>query len=136
MIRRPPRSTLFPYTTLFRSRLPNSPLATRFSLAGGSHDQIPRTTIPRAPLHHWNFRGSPGHQRAHVCVRVAWRHRVHCGLLLDLFVLHHPFYLLEVLTYEWPQQQTTFWLRRLDSASSSCPNASESRRTPSRDQDR
>src|SRR5688572_32333884 len=25
MIRRPPRSTLFPYTTLFRSLLPNSP---------------------------------------------------------------------------------------------------------------
>src|SRR2546421_6124605 len=28
MIRRPPRSTLFPYTTLFRSRyIPNTPLA-------------------------------------------------------------------------------------------------------------
>src|SRR5271169_3782031 len=26
MIRRPPRSTLFPYTTLFRSRLPQAPL--------------------------------------------------------------------------------------------------------------
>src|SRR3712207_7803084 len=26
MIRRPPRSTLFPYTTLFRSREPNSPV--------------------------------------------------------------------------------------------------------------
>src|SRR3712207_7082957 len=25
MIRRPPRSTLFPYTTLFRSRLPQTP---------------------------------------------------------------------------------------------------------------
>src|SRR2546430_6411878 len=28
MIRRPPRSTLFPYTTLFRSRGPNKPQAT------------------------------------------------------------------------------------------------------------
>src|SRR5256885_8638475 len=28
MIRRPPRSTLFPYTTLFRSRLELSPLST------------------------------------------------------------------------------------------------------------
>src|SRR3712207_9229388 len=27
MIRRPPRSTLFPYTTLFRSRSPRSPVA-------------------------------------------------------------------------------------------------------------
>src|SRR3712207_8799602 len=26
MIRRPPRSTLFPYTTLFRSPMPNSPV--------------------------------------------------------------------------------------------------------------
>src|SRR5260370_20981885 len=28
MIRRPPRSTLFPYTTLFRSRYPGRPIAT------------------------------------------------------------------------------------------------------------
>src|SRR3712207_2510090 len=27
MIRRPPRSTLFPYTTLFRSQIPDSPAA-------------------------------------------------------------------------------------------------------------
>src|SRR2546427_8219234 len=30
MIRRPPRSTLFPYTTLFRSRAGNSPQRSRF----------------------------------------------------------------------------------------------------------
>src|SRR2546422_11684648 len=29
MIRRPPRSTLFPYTTLFRSRLPGGPRSCR-----------------------------------------------------------------------------------------------------------
>src|SRR2546422_8268941 len=29
MIRRPPRSTLFPYTTLFRSRVADKPLAVR-----------------------------------------------------------------------------------------------------------
>src|SRR2546426_7458149 len=29
MIRRPPRSTLFPYTTLFRSRSPSTPLIHR-----------------------------------------------------------------------------------------------------------
>src|SRR2546422_6673458 len=33
MIRRPPRSTLFPYTTLFRSLRPHSPPATRASQA-------------------------------------------------------------------------------------------------------
>src|SRR3712207_7447494 len=39
MIRRPPRSTLFPYTTLFRSDY-------RFGLAGGSNGARPS---PRAP---------------------------------------------------------------------------------------
>src|SRR3712207_9294594 len=35
MIRRPPRSTLFPYTTLFRSEaLPGEPLVVRFDIRG------------------------------------------------------------------------------------------------------
>src|SRR2546429_2314514 len=34
MIRRPPRSTLFPYTTLFRSSRPSSDRATSFRLRG------------------------------------------------------------------------------------------------------
>src|SRR2546430_10298248 len=37
MIRRPPRSTLFPYTTLFRSRQPAGNF--RFSDAGGANHQ-------------------------------------------------------------------------------------------------
>src|SRR5256884_3213620 len=43
MIRRPPRSTLFPYTTLFRSSSGH--------IAGGSSnrssDRVPRTSVPR-----------------------------------------------------------------------------------------
>src|SRR2546425_6040201 len=35
MIRRPPRSTLFPYTTLFRSWQPIAPLAARRDAADG-----------------------------------------------------------------------------------------------------
>src|SRR3989442_9402242 len=35
MIRRPPRSTLFPYTTLFRSHVQRSTGRTRLCLAGG-----------------------------------------------------------------------------------------------------
>src|SRR2546422_3189902 len=44
MIRRPPRSTLFPYTTLFRSR-PSAP----FSPARLRHDQL-RRPFDRQPL--------------------------------------------------------------------------------------
>src|SRR2546430_4962266 len=36
MIRRPPRSTLFPYTTLFRSRAPGVPLDERASAPAGA----------------------------------------------------------------------------------------------------
>src|SRR3989442_3611220 len=42
MIRRPPRSTLFPYTTLFRSNLGRSPLprADRRRLGGGWRNKL------------------------------------------------------------------------------------------------
>src|SRR3989441_8999428 len=54
MIRRPPRSTLFPYTTLFRSRLPSSVVPQLLSLDrddgddddGGQEDYAP----PRSRL--------------------------------------------------------------------------------------
>src|SRR2546429_2972906 len=43
MIRRPPRSTLFPYTTLFRSARPRPDDAARRSAArGGNHAALPR----------------------------------------------------------------------------------------------
>src|SRR6266446_10630674 len=48
MIRRPPRSTLFPYTTLFRSPAPCSPAVAppdEFALRG-----LPRASFPRAGL--------------------------------------------------------------------------------------
>src|SRR3712207_9429595 len=41
MIRRPPRSTLFPYTTLFRSILPNKLLQEIRSLAEGAGLSLP-----------------------------------------------------------------------------------------------
>src|SRR5437773_5851497 len=47
MLRRPPRSTLFPYTTLFRSYLCLSVLATplqSFALFGASHLTLPSKT--------------------------------------------------------------------------------------------
>src|SRR3712207_8206641 len=40
MIRRPPRSTLFPYTTLFRS------LRRRRAVDGGAHQRVPEPDLP------------------------------------------------------------------------------------------
>src|SRR2546430_3238189 len=52
MIRRPPRSTLFPYTTLFRSPPKTSPTSTAFSSGccrrgGPSPATTPRRTSPK-----------------------------------------------------------------------------------------
>src|SRR2546426_7644726 len=46
MIRRPPRSTLFPYTTLFRSR-PIGAVPLRVSPVGGLHSSA--GAVPRRP---------------------------------------------------------------------------------------
>src|SRR3712207_7178447 len=59
MIRRPPRSTLFPYTTLFRSRLDRAPEAVaaasesaeRFAAAGRARDAALARYWQAAALH-------------------------------------------------------------------------------------
>src|SRR2546426_5739967 len=51
MIRRPPRSTLFPYTTLFRSHSPGArpaPLARELLVLEGAHRQL-RVQLFRGP---------------------------------------------------------------------------------------
>src|SRR2546430_10921977 len=45
MIRRPPRSTLFPYTTLFRSGEPRRATATDVGLARYRTYQVPKSAI-------------------------------------------------------------------------------------------
>src|SRR5436305_7808052 len=40
MIRRPPRSTLFPYTTLFRSAAEKAGYAARDMVSGAGHDAV------------------------------------------------------------------------------------------------
>src|SRR2546429_7391737 len=57
MIRRPPRSTLFPYTTLFRSarlapRAPGAEPATRATLARGSLEGTRAVSQPTRPVQH------------------------------------------------------------------------------------
>src|SRR5256885_15933119 len=65
MIRRPPRSTLFPYTTLFRSR------------TGATTQQDPASTSPRLglswlPLPQWTFYANAGRSfRPNVGIDVA-----------------------------------------------------------------
>src|SRR3712207_7218065 len=49
MIRRPPRSTLFPYTTLFRSRGGHVPPALRLLLRQVGRGQQPAGVLVRAP---------------------------------------------------------------------------------------
>src|SRR2546425_8117403 len=47
MIRRPPRSTLFPYTTLFRSRHPRHAQEARLAVdLGGAGAALPRFAVP------------------------------------------------------------------------------------------
>src|SRR3712207_7029983 len=45
MIRRPPRSTLFPYTTLFRSR----PEGHGQPVAGRAYERLPGAALPAGP---------------------------------------------------------------------------------------
>src|SRR3989442_10159482 len=50
MIRRPPRSTLFPYTTLFRSHHPRRPIPDRLLLVDVAHEETVDLAIcPIAP---------------------------------------------------------------------------------------
>src|SRR3712207_8511599 len=49
MIRRPPRSTLFPYTTLFRSP-PRGPATSRPRSGGHPHLSAPGSGLPQRPV--------------------------------------------------------------------------------------
>src|SRR2546422_4854703 len=86
MIRRPPRSTLFPYTTLFRSVHPGRP-------AGGGHDRLGGADRGPPPWHpcadrprgvHRHARGVPGADRSeeHTSELQSRLHLV-CRLLLE-----------------------------------------------------
>src|SRR2546426_3541390 len=59
MIRRPPRSTLFPYTTLFRSHQPRNPLLR----GAGAHRH--REHVPRELHHTRQMRRAAGRSEEH-----------------------------------------------------------------------
>src|SRR3712207_8439710 len=73
MIRRPPRSTLFPYTTLFRSRFPASSPP-----AGGSPR---REQVPCQPLDHRPDEGHPVRRVADLVPLVLERSEEHTSEL-------------------------------------------------------
>src|SRR5256884_9050091 len=62
MIRRPPRSTLFPYTTLFRS---NEPGVSRVSFHGGAGGVAVRPTAAEMAVEHERHIGVTAMQRQH-----------------------------------------------------------------------
>src|SRR3989449_7835743 len=76
MIRRPPRSTLFPYTTLFRSQAP--PISTVTGPAG----HINPLTIGRIPLHRGRGRIIRQRSEEHTSELQSRLHLV-CRLLLE-----------------------------------------------------
>src|SRR5260370_12178553 len=79
MIRRPPRSTLFPYTTLFRSRSANRAPSRDAALA---RDR-PRTPAPRPPSPR-NRSHTPGRARSEEHTSELQSHlNLVCRLLLE-----------------------------------------------------
>src|SRR5436305_8140138 len=100
IIRRPPRSTLFPYTTLFRSPLPDVPCR-----AGPRTGR--RTRQPRSEEHTSELQSRP-----HIVCRLLLEKK---KIMLVLFILSprksevnffSPVFFLSLLLYS----QTAFWL--------------------------
>src|SRR2546430_3100482 len=82
MIRRPPRSTLFPYTTLFRSAARASRTAARLLGHLGAHRGPPRTSAPTriAPL---PFPGWPPARSEEHTSELQSQSNLVCRLLLE-----------------------------------------------------
>src|SRR3712207_8052335 len=97
MIRRPPRSTLFPYTTLFRS--PEVPAAElrRGGRAGGGGSDAPERDRPRP--------GAPGLPRSEEHTsELQSRQYLVCRLLLEkkkntIYTLYSSFYDISISSY-------------------------------------
>src|SRR2546422_8304506 len=88
MIRRPPRSTLFPYTTLFRSPWQTAPVTPARPAGGASADapadglRIPATPAAAAPARLRTERPDPPRSEEHTSELQSRLHLV-CRLLLE-----------------------------------------------------
>src|SRR5256885_10502838 len=75
MIRPPPRSTLFPYPTLFRSELLREPVAQIRPPAGGRHQECPRLGARRSPARRCEDVGPHVEHRQQVIASIGIRRR-------------------------------------------------------------
>src|SRR3989442_11629430 len=95
MIRRPPRSTLFPYTTLFRSRRRSVPrrrsASTRRPACAPAHAaaRLARALLPSAPATRLAERAPVGRSEEHTSELQSRPHLV-CRLLLEKKKNHEP----------------------------------------------
>src|SRR3712207_7363090 len=84
MIRRPPRSTLFPYTTLFRSESNRSPSITASSLSSLlANHSTRRTRASSAPWPRWGCLGQDGSRSEEHTSELQSRQYLVCRLLLE-----------------------------------------------------
>src|SRR3712207_7196913 len=84
MIRRPPRSTLFPYTTLFRSPRRPSPRRVFGSPRPGSRQRRPRCRRgDRCPHSSWSGPGPPCPRSEEHTSELQSRQYLVCRLLLE-----------------------------------------------------
>src|SRR3712207_7692607 len=80
MIRRPPRSTLFPYTTLFRSCQPTT---TASEASNTAQTKSCQSILPRPrPLRHTQTNGTPNRSEEHTSELQSRQYLV-CRLLLE-----------------------------------------------------
>src|SRR3712207_6853081 len=82
MIRRPPRSTLFPYTTLFRSRLDGSSALRRPARARPSRSPAPAERYTPSLQTTTNVRSTPSRSEEHTSELQSRQYLV-CRLLLE-----------------------------------------------------
>src|SRR3712207_7248283 len=82
MIRRPPRSTLFPYTTLFRSLVAKSLVATRPSGALLHYQLLDTTRAYVLELSSWKCRIAPERSEEHTSELQSRQYLV-CRLVLE-----------------------------------------------------
>src|SRR3712207_8370785 len=94
MIRRPPRSTLFPYTTLFRSAMVPLPAVQRPARAAAGAAEVPRPVPEHQGREATDVRGDDvGHGRDRKSTRLNSSHAnisyaVFC-LKKKIFIYHH-----------------------------------------------